>query len=82
MSGTQTTDDTILARAFAAYYRSASRDGVPSPDQPANTSYVTEHEGKRYVVLENVNGVLAVYRIRTSGALKELRRWPKEIGQS
>lgn len=74
-------DDTLLRRAFAAYFRSAKAEGAWSPDQPANTSYVTEHDGKRYVVLENVNGVLAVYRVRTSGVLKGLRRWPKAIEQ-
>ena len=76
-------DDTLLRRAFAAYYRAGTREGY-SEEQiiiPANTSYVTEHNGKRYVVLENVNGVLAVYRVRTSGVLKGLRRWPKQIGQ-
>ncbi len=48
--------------------------------QPANSSGVTEFEGKSYVVLRNVNGVLAVYRIRTNGTtLKRLQRWPSEI---
>jgi hypothetical protein len=29
-----------------------------------------------------VNGVLAVYRILTSGALKRLKRWPTEIEEA
>jgi hypothetical protein len=37
------------------------------------------HNGRRYVVLQNVNGVLAVYRVRHDGILKRLRRWPKDI---
>jgi hypothetical protein len=69
-------DDTLLRRAFAAYFRSATE---PSPDQPANDSYVTEHGGRLYVVLVNVNGVLAVYRVRNDGILKGLRRWPEAI---
>jgi hypothetical protein len=76
-------DDTLLRRAFAAYYRSGAREGF-TPEQlniPANDSYVTEHGGKFYVVLQNINGVLAVYRVRTSGVLKALRRWPKDIEQ-
>ena len=73
------TDDGLTRRAFAAYFRSGTRDGVPSPDMPASGSGVTEHDGKRYVVLSNVNGTLAVYRVRTSGALKELRRWPRAV---
>jgi hypothetical protein len=32
-----------------------------------------------YVVLENVNGVLAVYRVRNDGMLRRMRRWPKAI---
>jgi hypothetical protein len=64
-------------RAFAAYWRFGSLN------QPIPASYPesgpAEHDGKRYIVLRNVNGVLAVYRVRTSGALKRLDRWPKEI---
>lgn len=76
-------DDTLLRRAFAAYYRAGAREGYAQEQLgiPANTSYVAEHEGKRYVVLENVNEVLAVYRVRTTGVLKGLRRWPKQIEQ-
>lgn len=75
-------DEQLTQRAFAAYFRSAARLGVPSPDQPANYSGVEEVAGKLYVVLRNVNGILAVYRVRTSGFLKELRRWPKELEES
>lgn len=69
-------DDDLLRRAFAAYFRNA---GVPSPDQPSNGSYVTDLGGKRYVVLTNIRGVLAVYRVRNDGLLKGLRRWPKAL---
>ena len=65
--------DELTGRAFAAYFRSG---GV---DQPGNDSGTVELEGRRYVVLRNVTGVLAVYRVRTSGALKRLRRWPREV---
>jgi hypothetical protein len=30
-------------------------------------------------VLRNVNGVLAVYRIRNDGMLKRVRRWPQAV---
>ncbi len=64
-----------LARAFAAYFRSEGAHAA----QPANTSDVVELDRKEYVVLRNVTGVLAVYRIRTSGVLKRLVRWPSEL---
>lgn len=67
------TDEDLIRRAFAAYFRAGGTD------QPANESAVVERDGKRYVVLRNVRGTLAVYRVRTSGALKALRRWPGEI---
>ena len=73
-----TDNEPLISRAFAAYFRSAARQGTIAA-QPANDSYLCERDGKQYVVLHNVNGVLAVYRVRTSGILKELRRWPKEI---
>jgi hypothetical protein len=70
-------EEQLTQRAFAAYFRSAAREGSLSPAQPANYSGVEEHNGKRYVVLRNVHGILAVYRVRNDGVLKSLRRWPK-----
>ncbi len=63
----------VTRRAFAAYFQSG---GI---DKPANSSGVVEYNGKAYVVLENVNGILAVYRIRNDGMLKRLRRWPTDL---
>ena len=40
---------------------------------------VSEHDGKLYVVLSNVRGTLAVYRVRNDGVLKGLKRWPKVV---
>ena len=76
-----TDNEPLIRRAMAAYYRAGHRAGNDDNQIiiPANTSYLCEVDGKQYVVLENVNGILAVYRVRTSGALKELKRWPKEL---
>lgn len=71
-------DDDLTRRAIAAYYRTATATMV---DQPAGGGDVVEHEGKTYVVLSNVRGTLAVYRVRTSGQLKRLRRWPAEVAE-
>ena len=49
--------------------------------QPSKDSGVQEINGKRYVVLRNLGGILAVYRVRTDGILKGLKRWPKELDQ-
>ena len=65
--------DDFIRRAFAAYFRSGGSI------QPSNASGIVEINGLNYVVLENVNGVLAVYRIGNNGLLRRLRRWPKEI---
>ena len=73
------TDTGLTRRACAAYFRSATRSGVPSPDMPAGGGDVAEHDGKTYVVLSNAGGTLAVYRVRTDGHLKELRRWPRAV---
>lgn len=66
-------DSALTRRAFAAYFRAGGTD------QPANTSGVVTHNGRRYVALHNVNGVLAVYRVRNDGILRRLRRWPSEL---
>jgi hypothetical protein len=71
------TDDR-MARAMAAWFR-GSRTGV-TPQYPhrERSMEVTVH-GKDYVVLGNGCGVLGVYRVRPNGALKLLRRWPKDV---
>jgi len=40
---------------------------------------IARHEGRSYVVLANVRGTLAVYRVRTDGVLKGLKRWPDAV---
>jgi hypothetical protein len=66
-------------RALSAYFRKDSGGG--SLDQPGAVDTV-EHKGLRYVRLANVNGILAVYRVRVVNGdevLKGLRRWPREL---
>ncbi len=72
---------TPLDRAIAAYWRTAALGGVEQPQPSASRSDVVELGGKEYVVLRNAKDVLAVYRVRTSGVLKRLARWPKELGK-
>jgi len=63
----------MTTRAMAAWFRSGQSI------QPASTSGVRVCKGKKYVILENANGILAVYRIKNDGFLKRLKRWPKDI---
>lgn len=66
--------DELVRRAMAAYFRAGNTE------QPGeSSSEVRDIEGRHYVVLRNVNGVLAVYRLTNQGKLRVLRRWPKEI---
>ena len=70
----QRDEDELLRAAYAAWFRSGGSD------QPnASKSGVEEVDGRWYVVLRNVNGIMAVYRERTDGVLKHLKRWPKEL---
>jgi hypothetical protein len=68
-SGTST-DEQLTTRALAAWFKSGT------DEQPYNSSGVRAVRGKDYVVLRNERGVLAVYRVRTDGRLKGLKRWP------
>ena len=70
-------DADLTRRALAAYFRS----GAPGEilDQPADGGYLVEHDGRLYVVLSNVSRTLAVYRVRGSGALRRMKRWPREV---
>jgi len=68
--------DELLARAIQAYYVARRRQGAIA-DQPSISDSGTEtHYGKRYIVLRNSKGTLAVYRVRRDGGLKALKRWP------
>jgi hypothetical protein len=64
-------------RALAAYYTAAAKQ-IGQAMQPGSVEIET-HDGFDYVVLRNVNGVLAVYRITTQAQLKAMKRWPKTI---
>lgn len=66
------TDD-LIRRALAAYFRTGGTE------QPAGGGDLVEHDGMTYVVLRNVSGILAVYRVRNDGILKRLKRWPAEL---
>jgi hypothetical protein len=68
-----TTD--LLQRAIAFHLRK------PGALQPAaELSGPATAAGFDYIVLRNLGGVLAVYRVMThSRALKRLRRWPKAV---
>lgn len=72
----------LLSRAHATYFATGKHDGVARL-QPSRYSNVgTTAYGRNYVVLRNVSGVLAVFRIRTpSGALRRLKRWPASLEQ-
>ena len=50
---------------MAAYFRTGGTD------QPREPEVVTI-DGRRYVLRANVNGILAVYRVRNDGMLKRL----------
>lgn len=69
----------LVRRAFKAYCRRATATGG-KPMQPSRDSGVQELGGKQYVLLFNVIGLLAVYRVLNSGALKLLKRPPADIG--
>ena len=63
----------LARRALAAYFRSGGTA------QPMGGGDVTEYDGKLYVLLTNVRGTLAVYRVRNDGMLKRLRRPPRNL---
>lgn len=66
-------------RALAAYYRKGSALG--SVNQPGAVETV-EHNGLTYIRMSNVNGILAVYRVRTINGeqvLKGLKRYPAAL---
>lgn len=66
----------FLKRAMAAYSKNDT-DPQPTTDR----SYVKTHVDRRYVVLSNATGTLAVYRIRSKGEIQRLTRWPDSLNE-
>jgi hypothetical protein len=66
-------NEPFINRALAAYYKVGASGG-----HVINTEVVT-HKRLTYVVLTGTRDVLAVYRVRNTGFLRRLTRWPKEI---
>ena len=74
--------DDLVLRAMRAYRIAETKknNGLGVPQQPSKESAVVELNGLKYVVLRNVNNVMAVYRVRPdNGLLRSLKRWPKEL---
>lgn len=66
-------EDDLTRRAMAAWFRTGGTD------QPSKDSGTEELDGKVYVVLRNVRGVMAVYRVRNDGILRRMKRPPVEL---
>jgi len=62
-------------RALAAYFRAGNTE------QPSGSIMRYTVGGKDYVVLDNANGILAVYRLKTDGKLKSMKRWPEVLDE-
>jgi hypothetical protein len=60
----------LLCRAYAAYFRSGA------VDLPSNGSDEIVFGGKTYVVLRDMHGILAIYRLLKCGQLRRLRCYP------
>jgi hypothetical protein len=86
---TPTVDGTARAKSLVGEHISARQIpcGITHPSIPSNRTHLHRgllrhgcvSGGKRYVVLRNTKGVLAVYRVRNDGILKGLRRWPAAL---
>ncbi|HVB16179.1 MAG TPA: hypothetical protein VNF04_06595, partial [Stellaceae bacterium] len=68
-------EDQLLNRALSAYWATAAREQYSAAIPSTSGSGLYEVGDKDYVALRNGGGVLAVYRVRTDGMLKRLRRW-------
>jgi hypothetical protein len=74
-----TDNEPLINRAMSAWWRAGHRESGVAPPIPANDSYLCELDGRQYVVLHNINGVLAVYRVHNNGQLRLMRRPPRQL---
>ena len=74
--------NSLTDRAKAAYYRNGKKEIDGWVRRGPDRVETVEHDGLFYIRLSNVNGILAVYRVRSVGGelvLKGLKRWPKAL---
>lgn len=75
MSKFRITESSIAPRVLAAYY---GQGGMIPPTEPVREFHLGGT--RRFVVLEQKDDVLAVYRIRPGdGGLRQVKVWPEEI---
>ncbi len=80
MNGAASNTD-LLSRAYAAYFRSGAVD-LPSNGSDAIVFGGKTYGGKTYVVLRNVRGILAIYRLLKCGQLRRLRCYPTGLDRA
>jgi hypothetical protein len=71
-----TTNADLIRRAMAGYFKAGNTK------QPSTASAVQTVNERSYVVLRSAGDILAVYRVRTDGVLKGLKRWPAALEKS
>ena len=82
MAQTPALDEALyLSRAMAAYFRQRKGQEAVADQPSSGLSGLQEYQGKYYVVLRNIRGTLAVYRVKNDGYLKGLKRWPKAFDE-
>lgn len=70
--------DDLVGRGVAAWFRATK--GYPLYQQPSMAlSTVEDVDGLLYVQLRNERGLQASYRVKKDGALRRLRRLPRNL---
>ena len=72
----------LLDEAIDLYAQETEEAGAVFEQPDHNDSAVCALEGKTYVVLANVNGILAVYEVDTAYRLHRLQSWPEALGDA
>lgn len=68
----------LMCRAFSAF-RTATLKAGATVQQPGSSDYLQEVDGRRYAVLANAKGILAVYAVSANDRLRRIETWPKVL---
>ena len=66
--------DELENRIFKAYHKYYDNEVFTAPE-PCHSIHYVSYKGYDYAVLYNINGVLAVYRIKDDDSLKQMNRY-------
>lgn len=71
----------LMSRARSAFYTATLKAGQSSLRAPEPSEHLRAWGGRRYAVLADGKGILAVFAVSANDRLRRVETWPEELGR-